>query len=142
MRARWAKEDSGRGRWIAVVTEIPYGVQKSRLIEKIADLLNDKKLPLLADIRDESAEDVRIVARAAHPHGRAEMMMESLFRLTELETRVSVNMNVLVDGVVPQSRVARRGARQWLDHRRDVLVRRSRHRLGGRSTSGSKCSPA
>src|SRR5471030_2785913 len=90
---------SGRGGWVAVVTEIPYGVQKSRLIEQIANLLNERKIPLLADVRDESTEDVRIVLEPRTRAVEAETLMESLFRLTELETRVSVNMNVLVDGV-------------------------------------------
>ena len=110
LRARWTKEDTGRGGWVAVVTEIPYGVQKSRLIEQIANLLNERKLPLLADVRDESTEDVRIVLEPRTRAVEPETLMESLFRLTELETRVSVNMNVLVDGVTPQGRVARRSA--------------------------------
>jgi topoisomerase-4 subunit A len=104
-------------------------VQKSRLIEKIAELLNDKKLPLVADIRDESAEDVRVViepkSRAVDPA----MLMEHLFRLTELETRFPMNMNVLVDGVVPRVVSFGEALQQWLDHRREVLLRRSRHRL-------------
>ncbi len=102
--------------------------QKSRLIEKIAELLNDKKLPLVADIRDESAEDVRVVieprARGVDP----ELLMEQLFKLTELETRFPMNMNVLVDGVVPRVVSFKEALQQWLDHRRDVLLRRSRHR--------------
>jgi topoisomerase-4 subunit A len=129
LRARWAKEELGRGGWAAVVTEIPYGVQKSRLIEAIANLINERKLPLLADVRDESAEDVRIVLE---PRSRAiepATLMESLFRLTELEARISVNMNVLVDGVMPKVVSLGEALRQWLDHRRVVLVRRSRHRL-------------
>ncbi len=129
LRARWSKEEGARGAWVVVVTEIPYMVQKSRLIEKIAELLNDKKLPLVADIRDESAEDVRIVieprARTVDPA----VMMEHLFRLTELETRFPMNMNVLVDGVVPRVVSLSEALQQWLDHRRDVLLRRSRHRL-------------
>ena len=128
-RARWTKEETTRGNWLIVVTEIPYLVQKSRLIEKIADLLNEKKLPLLADIRDESAEDVRIVleprARTVDPI----VLMESLFKLTELESRIPMNMNVLVDGVVPRVLSLDEALRQWLDHRRTVLQRRSRHRL-------------
>ena len=129
LRARWAKEEGARGVWVIVVTEIPYMVQKSRLIEKIAELLNDKKLPLVADIRDESAEDVRVViepkSRAVDPA----MLMEHLFRLTELETRFPMNMNVLVDGVVPRVVSFGEALQQWLDHRREVLLRRSRHRL-------------
>jgi topoisomerase-4 subunit A len=130
IRARWVKEDAGRGTWVAVVTEIPYGVQKSRLIEKIAELMNDKKLPLVADIRDESAEDVRVVIEPRAKTIDPEMMMESLFRLTELESRFSMNMNVLVDGVVPRVLALHEMLRQWLDHRRVVLVRRSQYRLG------------
>ncbi len=130
VRSKWTKEEGQRGTWVVVVTEIPYGVQKSRLIEKIAELLNDKKLPLLGDVRDESAEDVRVVfeprARTIDPV----VMMESLFRLTELESRFPVNMNVLVDGVVPRVVSLAEALKQWLDHRREVLLRRSRFRMG------------
>jgi len=129
VRARWSKEDIGRGGWVAVVSQIPYGVQKSRLIEQIANLLNERKLPLLADVRDESTEDVRIVLEPRSRTVEPETLMESLFRLTELEARVSVNMNVLVDGVTPKVVSLGEALRQWLDHRRNVLVRRSRHRL-------------
>jgi topoisomerase IV subunit A len=129
LRARWEKEDAGRGGWVAVVTEIPYGVQKSRLIEQIANLLNERKLPLLADVRDESTEDVRIVLEPKSRAVEPATLMESLFRLSELETRVSVNMNVLVDGVTPRVVSLGDALQQWLDHRRTVLVRRSRHRL-------------
>jgi topoisomerase IV subunit A len=129
VRARWIQEDVGRGGWVAVVTEIPYGVQKSRLIEKIAELLNDKKLPLINDIRDESAEDVRIVLEPRSRTVDPALMMESLFRLTELESRISMNMNVLVDGTVPRVIGLGEALWQWLNHRRSVLQRRSRHRL-------------
>src|SRR5271157_3193583 len=129
VRARWEREDLGRGGWVAVVTQIPYGVQKSRLIEAIANLLNEKKLPLLADVRDESTEDVRIVLEPRSRTVEPATLMESLFRLSELETRVSVNMNVLVDGVTPRVVSLGEALQQWLDHRREVLVRRSRHRL-------------
>ncbi len=129
VRSRWAKEETGRGTWAVVVTEIPYGVPKSRLIEKIAELVNDKKLPLVADVRDESAEDVRVVieprARTVDPV----IMMESLFRLTELEARVPLNVNVLAGGRVPKVLGLVECLREWIDHRRDVLLRRSRHRL-------------
>ena len=130
VRARWSKEDTGRGTWQVVVTEIPYGVPKSRLIEKIAELVGEKKLPLLADVRDESAEDVRVVleprARTVDPV----VMMESLFRLTELEARIPLNINVLTQGgKVPKVLGLAECLREWLDHRRDVLQRRSRHRL-------------
>src|SRR5918997_1386605 len=130
VRARWHKEDAGRGTWAVVVTEIPYGVPKSRLIEKIAELLQERKLPMLADVRDESAEDVRIVleprARTVDPT----ILMESLFRLTELESRVSLNMNVLSGGKVPRVLGLAEALREWSDHRRDVLILRSRHRIG------------
>ncbi len=128
-RARWVKEDTGRGNWVVVVTEIPYLVQKSRLIEKIADLLNEKKLPLLADVRDESSEDVRIVLEPRSRTVDPVVLMESLFRQSELENRIPMNMNVLVDGVVPRVVNLPEALRQWLDHRRDVLQRRSRNRL-------------
>ncbi len=129
LRARWAKEESSRGMWNVVVTEVPYGVQKSRLIEKIAELFNEKKLPLVADIRDESAEDIRIVIEPRAKTVDADVMMETLFRQTELEARIGVNMNVLVDGAVPRVVSLGEALGQWLDHRREVLLRRSRHRL-------------
>ena len=129
VRSRWAREDTGRGTWAVVVTEIPYGVPKSRLIEKVAELVNERKLPLVADIRDESAEDVRVVieprARTVDPV----VMMESLFRTTEFEGRVPLNVNVLAGGKVPKVLGLVECLREWLDHRREVLVRRSRHRL-------------
>ncbi|HRJ68393.1 MAG TPA: DNA topoisomerase IV subunit A [Beijerinckiaceae bacterium] len=130
VRAKWEKEDLGRGTWVVVVTEIPYLVQKGRLIEKIAELLNEKKLPLLADIRDESAEDIRIVLEPRSKTVDPVMLMESLFRLSELESRIPMNMNVLVDGLAPRVIGLAEALRCWLDHRRDVLLRRSRHRLG------------
>ncbi|MBK9082381.1 MAG: DNA topoisomerase IV subunit A [Rhizobiales bacterium] len=130
VRARWKTEEGARGAWIAVVTEIPYGVQKSRLMEKLAELFNEKKLPLLADIRDESAEDVRIVFEPRTRNVDPAMLMESLFRASELESRIPMNMNVLVDGVVPRVVSLPEALQQWLDHRREVLLRRSRHRLG------------
>ncbi|WP_029005827.1 DNA topoisomerase IV subunit A [Azorhizobium doebereinerae] len=130
VRARWEKEETGRGTYVVVVTEIPYGVPKSRLVEKIAELLTDKKLPLLADVRDESAEDIRLVLEPRTGKVDPEVLMESLFKLTELEARVSLNMNVLVRGQVPKVLSLADALREWLDHRRDVLLRRSRHRLG------------
>jgi topoisomerase-4 subunit A len=130
VRARWQVEDLGRGQWQVVVTEIPYLVQKSKLIEKLAEIVQTKKLPILADIRDESAGDVRIVleprARTVDP----EQLMGQLFRLSDLETRFALNMNVLIDGRVPRVCSLREVLRAWLDHRRDVLIRRARHRLG------------
>jgi topoisomerase-4 subunit A len=129
VRARWKKEEAGRGTWAVVVSEIPYGVPKSRLVEKIAELLQEKKLPLLADIRDESAEDVRVVLEPRSRSVDPTILMESLFRLTELESRVSLNLNVLSNGKVPRVLGLAEALREWVDHRRDVLVRRSRHRL-------------
>ncbi len=130
VRARWHKEDGGRGTWVAVVTEIPYQVPKARLIEKIAELVIARKTPLLEDIRDESAEDVRIVLVPKSRSVDPELMMESLFKLTDLESRVSLNMNVLSHGKVPNVLSLRDVLAEWLAHRREVLVRRSRHRLG------------
>ncbi len=130
LRAKWAQEDQGRGTWNLVVTEIPYQVQKAKLIEKIAELLLARKLPLLEDVRDESAEDVRVVlvpkSRTVDPG----LLMESLFKLTELETRFPLNMNVLSRGKVPNVLSLKGVLAEWLEHRKDVLVRRSRHRLG------------
>ncbi len=129
LRAKWHKEDTGRGAYQIIVTEIPYQVQKAKLVEAIADLINDKKLPLLGDVRDESAETVRLVlepkSRAVDPV----VLMESLFRLTELETRFSLNMNVLSGGQVPGVLSLRDVLRRWLEHRQVVLVRRSQFRL-------------
>jgi topoisomerase-4 subunit A len=128
-RARWHKEDQGRGTWVAVVTQIPFLVPKSRLIEKIAELLTAKKLTLLADVRDESAEEVRIVLEPRSRNVDPALLMESLFKLTELESRFPLNLNVLTGGKVPQVIGLAECLREWLDHRRDVLQRRSRHRL-------------
>ena len=113
-----------------VVTEIPYQVQKSRLIEAIAGLIENRKLPLVADVRDESAEDVRIVIEPKSRTVDPALMMESLFRTSELEARFSLNMNVLSQGKVPNVLSLRDVLREWLDHRKDVLVRRSHFRLG------------
>ncbi|MBL0371302.1 DNA topoisomerase IV subunit A [Rhizobium sp. KVB221] len=129
VRAKWNLEDLGRGGYQIIVTEIPYQVQKSRLIEKIAELLIARRLPLLEDIRDESAEDVRIVLIPKNRTVDANLLMESLFRLTELESRVSLNMNVLSMGKVPKVMSLKEVLVEWLAHRREVLVRRSRHRL-------------
>src|SRR5579859_2702763 len=127
-RARWTQEEGARGTWVIVITEIPWLVQKSRLVEKIAELLNEKKLPLVDDVRDESAEDIRLViepkSRAVDP----ELLMESLFRLTELESRIPLNLNVLVKGRIPKVLGLAECLREWLDHLRDVLIRRSNYR--------------
>ncbi len=129
LRARWSKEELPRGGWVIIVTEIPYGVQKSRLIERLAELVMEKKLPLVADVRDEFAEDIRIVLEPRAKNVDPALMMETVFKLSELESRFSVNMNVLVDGVTPRVVSLDEALRQWLDHRRAVLLRRSRHRL-------------
>jgi topoisomerase-4 subunit A len=129
VRARWEQEDQGRGTWNVIVTEIPYGVQKARLIEKIAELLIARRLPLLEDIRDESAEDIRVVLVPKSRSVDPALLMESMFKLTELESRFPLNMTVLSRGKVPNVLPLRQVLREWLDHRREVLVRRSRHRL-------------
>jgi len=129
LRAAWEAESLPRGQWQIVVTEIPYGVPKGKLIERIAEMITARKLPALADIRDESAEDIRLVLE---PRSRAiepEMLMETLFRQTDLEIRVPLNMNVLIDGRSPKVCGLGEVMRAFLDHRREVLVRRARHRL-------------
>ncbi|WP_394891302.1 DNA topoisomerase IV subunit A [Mesorhizobium sp. AaZ16] len=130
VRARYETEDQGRGTWNIVVTEIPYQVQKARLIEKIAELLIARKLPLLEDVRDESAEDIRLVLVPKSRTVDPALLMESLFKLTELESRFPLNMNVLSRGKVPNVLSLKSVLQEWLEHRRDVLLRRSRHRLG------------
>ena len=129
VRAKWEQEDLGRGQWQVVVTEIPYQVQKSRLIERLAELIQTRKIPILADVRDESAEDIRIVleprTRAVDP----EQMMAALFRVSDLEIRFSLNMNVLIDGRVPRVCSLKEVLRAFLDHRREVLIRRANFRL-------------
>ena len=129
VRARWSVEDQGRGTYVVVVTEIPYQVQKARLIEKIAELMDAKRLPLVADIRDELAEDIRIVIEPRSRTVDATLMMESLFRVTDLETRIPLNLNVLSRGIVPKVMGLGEVLNEWLAHRRQVLVRRSEHRL-------------
>lgn len=129
VRAKWETEDLGRGGYQIVITEIPFQVQKSRLIEKIAELLLARKLPLLEDVRDESAEDVRIVLVPKSRTVDATLLMELLFRLSDLESRLPLNMNVLSLGKVPKVMALNEVLSEWLAHRKDVLVRRSRHRL-------------
>jgi topoisomerase-4 subunit A len=130
VRAKWKSEDLGRGQYQVVVTEIPYQVQKTRLIERIAELMHNRKLPFLADIRDESAEDIRLVLEPKSRNVTAEMLMESLFRNTEMESRISLNMNVLDADHVPRVMTLREVLQAYLDHRHDVLVRRTNFRLG------------
>src|SRR3954451_15774965 len=129
LRARWDKEPLSHGLYQIVVTEIPYQVPKSRLIEKIATLLEEKKLPLLADIRDESAGEVRVVLEPKNRNVNPDLLMEQLFRLTELETRVPLNLNVIDPLGVPRVMNLKETLQAFLDHRREVLQRRSRHRL-------------
>jgi topoisomerase-4 subunit A len=129
VRAKWALEDQGRGTWQIVVTEIPYGVQKGKLIEQIASLINDKKLPILADVRDESDAEIRIVleprARTVDP----DTLIESLFRLSDLETRVPLNLNVLDHTRTPRVMSLKQALSAWVEHQFIVLRRRSEHRL-------------
>ncbi|ACM26100.1 DNA topoisomerase IV subunit A [Agrobacterium rhizogenes] len=129
VRAKWEIEDLGRGGYQIVITEIPFQVQKSRLIEKIAELLLARKLPLLEDIRDESAEDIRVVLIPKSRTVDATILMESMFKLSELESRFPLNMNVLSMGRIPKVMALNEVLKEWLDHRREVLQRRSRFRL-------------
>ncbi|RZN14404.1 DNA topoisomerase IV subunit A [Bradyrhizobium sp. Leo121] len=129
-RARWKQEEGARATWVIVVTEIPWLVQKSRLVEKISELIDQKKLPLVGEVRDESADDVRLVIEPKSRNVDPELMMESLFRLTELESKISLNLNVLVKGKIPKVVGLAECLREWLDHLRDVLVRRSNYRKG------------
>ncbi len=129
LRAKWEVEDLGRGMWQIVVTEIPYQVQKSKLIEKLAELIQTKKIPILADVRDESADDVRIVLEPRARTVEPDMLMGMLFKNSDLEIRFSLNMNVLIDGKVPKVCSLKEVLRAFLDHRRDVLQRRSLHRM-------------
>ncbi|MES2288419.1 MAG: DNA topoisomerase IV subunit A [Pseudomonadota bacterium] len=130
VRARWSVEDQGRGTWIAVVTEIPYGVQKGKLIEALAALVNDKKLPILADVRDESDAEIRLVIEPRSRAVDADVLMESLFRMSDLEVRVPLNMNVLGADRTPRVMGLKAVLEAWLAHQIIVLVRRSRHRIG------------
>src|SRR6266571_5064268 len=129
VRARWHKEETGRGTYVVVVTEIPWLVQKGRLVEKLGDLVNERKLPLLGDMHDESAEDIRIVIEPRSRTVDPALLMESLFKVTELESRIPLNMNVLVQGRVPKVVGLAEALTEWLTHRREVLLRRANHRL-------------
>lgn len=128
-RAKWHVEDLGRGTWQIIITEIPYQVQKSKLIEKLAELIQTKRIPLLADVRDESADDIRIVLEPRSRTVEADMLMAALFKASDLESRFSLNMNVLIDGRVPKVCSLKEVLRAFLDHRREVLKRRSTHRV-------------
>lgn len=129
LRARWELEELTRGQWQIVVTEIPYQVQKSKLIEKIAELILQKKIPILGDVRDESAEDVRLVLEPRTKAVDPAVLMETLFKLCDLELRFNLNMNVLIDGRTPKVCSMKEVLRAFLDHRREVLQRRSKFRL-------------
>ncbi len=129
VRARWDVEKLDRGHWQIVVTEIPYQVQKSRLIERIADLIQNKKVPMVTDIRDESVDDVRIVLEPKSRSVDPDLLMESLFRHSDLENRFSLNLNVLIDGKTPRVCSLKTVLLAFLNHRREVLLRRSRYRL-------------
>lgn len=130
VRARWHKEDGARGMWVAVVTEIPFQVQKGKLIEKMAELIQDKKLPFLDDVRDESAEDIRIVLVPKTRNIEPDMMMEQLFRVTDLETRFPLNMTVLDASQTPRVMSLKQVLISFLNHQREVMIRRANHRLG------------
>ena len=129
LRARWERETQPHGLYQIVVTEIPYQVQKGKLVERIAALLAERKLPLLADVRDESASEIRLVLEPRNRNVDADVLMEQLFRTTDLETRVPLNMNVLDAAGVPRVMNLKEVLQAFLDHRREVLQRRSRHRL-------------
>ncbi len=129
-RARWTKEDTGRGTYQIVVTEMPYMVKKAELVEHLANLIDAKRAPLLGDVRDESAEDVRLVLEPKSRNVEPEVLMESLFRLSDLESRFPVNLNVLDARGAPGVMGLKTALQAFLDHRREVLVRRARHRLG------------
>jgi topoisomerase-4 subunit A len=129
LRAKWEVEDLGRGQWQIVVTEIPYQVQKSKLIEKIAEVIQTKKVPILGDVRDESAEDIRLILEPKTKNVEPEVLMGMMFKNSDLEVRFSMNMNVLIDGLTPKVCSLKEVLRAFLDHRRDVLQRRSIHRV-------------
>ncbi len=129
LRCQWSVEDLGRGQWQIVVTEIPYQVQKSKLIEKIAEVIQLKKIPILADVRDESADDIRLILEPRSKNVDPEVLMGMLFRNSDLEIRFSMNMNVLIDGLTPKVCSLKEVLKAFLDHRRDVLLRRSQHRI-------------
>jgi topoisomerase-4 subunit A len=129
LRAKWEIEELSRGQWQIVVTEIPYQVQKSKLIEKIAEVIQLKKIPILADVRDESAEDIRLVLEPRSKNVDPEVLMGMMFRNSDLEVRFSMNMNVLIDGLTPKVCSLKEVLRAFLDHRREVLQRRSQFRL-------------
>ena len=129
LRARWIVEKLKSGQWQIIVTEIPYQVQKSRLLEKIAELMENKILPMLSDIRDESTENIRLVVEPKSRNLSPEMIMETLFKKTDLETRVSLNLNVIDDKNIPGVKSLKETLKCWLDHRQIILKRKTQHRL-------------
>ena len=129
LRCKYEIEDLGRGQWQIVVTEIPYQVQKSKLIEKIAELIQTKKIPILGDVRDESADDIRLILEPRSKNVDPEVLMGMMYRNSDLEVRFSLNMNVLIDGVTPKVCSMKEVLRAFLDFRREVLIRRSKHRM-------------
>ena len=129
LRGNWEVEYLDRGQWQIIVTEIPYQVQKSKLIEKLAELINSKKIAILSDVRDESADDVRLVLEPKSKNIDPEILMGLLFRNSDLEIRFSLNMNVLIDGLTPKVCSLKEVLKAFLDHRREVLIRRAKHRL-------------
>jgi len=129
LRCRWEVEDLGRGQWQIVISEIPYQVQKSKLIEKIAEVIHLKKIPILGDVRDESADDIRLILEPRSKNVDPEVLMGMMYRNSDLEVRFSLNMNVLIDGVTPKVCSMKEVLRAFLDFRREVLERRSRHRM-------------
>ncbi|MEO1778513.1 MAG: DNA topoisomerase IV subunit A [Pseudomonadota bacterium] len=129
LRCKYEVEDLGRGQWQIVVTEIPYQVQKSKLIEKLAEVIQTKKVPILADVRDESADDIRVILEPRSKNVDPDVLMGMLYRNSDLEVRFSLNMNVLIDGVTPRVCSMKEVLRAFLDFRREVLIRRSQHRM-------------
>ena len=129
IRAKFNQEFLSRGRWQIVITEIPYGIQKSKLVEKLAELINDKKINLLNDLRDESAEDIRLVLEPKSKNIPPDILMEHLFKQTDLESRFSLNMNVLFDGKTPRVSSLKDLLQNYIDHSRNILIRRSKFRL-------------
>ncbi len=129
LRCKWHVEDLGRGQWQIVITEIPFQVQKSKLIEKIAELIPLKKLPILGDVRDESAEDIRLIIEPRSKNVDPDMLMGMMYRNSDLEIRFAMNMNVLIDGLAPKVCSIKEVLRAFLDHRQEVLLRRSKYRI-------------
>jgi len=129
LRCKWDVEDLGRGQWQIVITEIPYQVPKSRLIEKIAEIIQLKKIPILADVRDESAEDIRLILEPRSKNVAPDVLMGMMYRNSDLEVRFSLNMNVLIDGVTPKVCSMKEVLRAFLDFRREILGRRSVFRM-------------